>query len=63
MLKVENYQSKLCKAEQRVEQLENELRMKEREMREQQTIAGSVRSSARRARKTTSSESGRVLHL
>ena len=55
MLKIENYQSQLCKAEQRVEQLENELKMKEREMREQQTIAGSVRSSARKARKTTSS--------
>ena len=53
--KIENYQSQLCKAEQRVEQLENELKMKEREMREQQTIAGSVRSSARKARKTTSS--------
>lgn len=52
--KMENYQTRLCKAEQRIEQLENELTIKEREMREQKTTAGSVRSSAKKTRPTSS---------
>ena len=52
--KIDTYQSRLCKAEQRVEQLENELTIKQRELREQKTIAGSVRSSAKKPRPNSS---------
>jgi chromosome segregation ATPase len=52
--KIENYQSRLCKAEQRVEQLENELTVKQRELQDQKTISGSVRSSAKQTRSSSS---------
>jgi kinesin family protein C2/C3 len=52
--KIDTYQSRLCKAEQRVEQLENELTIKQRELREQKTIAGSARSSAKKPRPNSS---------
>ena len=38
--KIDTYQSRLCKAEQRVEQLENELTIKQRELREQKQLLG-----------------------